>query len=54
MLGYNKNYITLALNYILKNSKRIISALEIKRKCKNNDIIGIYKTLKRAFMNMKE
>ena len=30
MLGYNKNYIALALNYILKNSKGLISVLEIK------------------------
>ena len=38
MLGYNKNYIVLAINYTLKNSKGIILALEIKRKYKNNNI----------------
>ena len=38
MLGYNKNYAILALNYTLKNSKGMISALEIKRRCKNNNI----------------
>jgi len=38
MLGYKKNYATLALNYILKNSKGTISALEIDRKYRNNDI----------------
>ena len=43
MLGYNKNYAILALNYILKNSKRTISALEIGRKYKNNNIKIIYK-----------
>ena len=37
MLGCNKNYATLAINYILKNSKRMISALRIKRRCKNNN-----------------
>ena len=38
MLGYNKNYAILAFNYILKNSKRTILALEIKKRCKNNNI----------------
>ena len=38
MLEYNKNYTTLALNYILKNSKRTISALEIKKMDRNNNI----------------
>ena len=38
MLGYNKNYATLALNYILKNSKRTISVSEIKKRCRNNNI----------------
>ena len=38
MLGCNKNYATLALKSILKNSKGMISALEINRKCRNNNI----------------
>ena len=32
MLEYNKNYVPLALNYILKNSKGIISALGIEKR----------------------
>ena len=38
MLEYNKNYITLALNYILKNSKRTLLVLEINRRSRNNNI----------------
>ena len=38
MLGYNKNYAALALNCTLKNSKRRISALGIKRRYRNNNI----------------
>ena len=38
MLGYNKNYTTLALNCILKNLKRTISASQIKRRGRNNNI----------------
>jgi len=38
MLGYNKNYTTLAFNCILKNLKRIRLALEIDGKCRNNNI----------------
>ena len=38
MLEYSKNYIILALNYILKNSKRTILALEIDRRYRNNNI----------------
>jgi len=38
MLGCNKNYATLALNYILKNSKGIVSVSEINRRCGNNNI----------------
>ena len=38
MLGYNKNYIILALNCVLKNSKGMISALEINRRYRNNNI----------------
>ena len=38
MLGCNKNYATLALNYILKNSKRIILVLEIGKNSRNNNI----------------
>ena len=32
MLGCNRNYIILALNCMLKNSKETILALEIKRR----------------------
>ena len=32
MLGCNKNYITLAFNCTLKNSKKMILALEIRRR----------------------
>ena len=39
MLRYNKNYATLALNCVLKNSKRILLVLEINRRYRNNDII---------------
>ena len=38
MLGYNKNYTILILNCILKNSKRMISASEIERRNRNNNI----------------
>jgi len=38
MLGYNKNYITLALNCTLKNSKGILLALGINGRYRNNDI----------------
>ena len=38
MLGCNKNYATLALNYILKNSKEILSVPGINRRYKNNNI----------------
>ena len=38
MLGYNKNYTTLALNCALKNSKKTILALVINRRCRNNII----------------
>ena len=38
MLGYNKNYATIALNYMLKNLKKMISVLEIERKDRNNSI----------------
>jgi len=38
MLEYNKNYTILILNCTLKNSKRMISALEIERRNKNNNI----------------
>ena len=38
MLGCNKNYAILTLSCILKNSKNMILALEIKRRCKNNNI----------------
>ena len=38
MLGYNKNYTTLALDYILKNSKRMILVSGTKRRDRNNNI----------------
>ena len=38
MLGYNKNYATLALNCTLNNSRRMISALGIDRIYRNNNI----------------
>jgi len=38
MLGCNKNFAILALNYILKNSKKIILMSEIKRRDRNNNI----------------
>ena len=38
ILGYNKNYAILALNCILKNSKKILSASEINKKYRNNNI----------------
>jgi len=52
ILEYNRNYAILAFNYILKNSKRTISASEIKRWCRNNNI-ELYKTLKRVLINTK-
>jgi len=38
MIGCNKNYAILALDCILKNSKRIILASIIKKRCRNNNI----------------
>jgi len=38
ILGYNKNYATLAFNCVLKNSKRTISVLEIERRSRKNNI----------------
>ena len=38
MLECNKNYVILALNYALKNSKGTISASEINRMNRNNNI----------------
>jgi len=38
MLGYNKNYVTLALNCALKNLKRTISVSEIERRSRKNNI----------------
>ena len=38
MLGCNKNYVTLAFNYTLKNSKEILSVSEINRRYRNNNI----------------
>jgi len=42
MLGYNKKYIVLALNSVLKNSKEMILVSEIKRRDKNNNMKRIY------------
>ena len=43
MLEYTKNYTMLAINCVLKNSKRMISVLGIERRDKNNSILkGIY------------
>jgi len=39
MLGYNKNYTTLALNCMLKNLERMISVLEVYRRDKEKNII---------------
>ena len=38
MLEYYKNYVTLVLNYILKNSKKMILVLEINKRYRNNNI----------------
>jgi len=38
ILGYNKNYTTLALKYTLKSSKGSLSVLEINRRYRNNNI----------------
>ena len=38
MLRYNKNYATLVFNCILKNSKGMILASGINRRCRNNNI----------------
>jgi len=38
MLEYNKNYVTLVLNCILKNLKGMILVLEIKGRDRNNNI----------------
>ena len=38
MLGYNKHYIALAPNHVLKNSKKMILVSEIKRRSRNNNI----------------
>jgi len=38
MLEYNKNYTTLALNCMLKNSKETLSILGINRRYRNKNI----------------
>jgi len=38
MLECNKNYTILALNYVLKNSEKIILVLETYRRNKNKNI----------------
>ena len=37
MLEYNKNYVILALNCALKNSKRTLPASEINKRYQNNN-----------------
>jgi len=39
MLECNKNYATLVLNYVLKSLKETISASEIRKRYKNNNIL---------------
>ena len=55
MLEYNKNYIILALNCMLKNSKGMILVSEIKKRNRNNNIKRRieHKTSERALMNAK-
>ena len=43
MLECNKNYVVLALKYMLKNSKKTISVLEIKRIDRKNNKYSTYK-----------
>ena len=38
MLEYNKNYVTLALNCMLKNSNKTILVSEIEKRDRNNSI----------------
>ena len=38
MLKCNKNYVVLALNYVLKNSKRTLSVSGINRRYRNNNV----------------
>ena len=38
MLEYNKNYVILVLNYILKNSRKTLLISEIDKRYKNNNI----------------
>jgi len=38
MLGYKKNYTTLAFNYVLKNSEETISVSGIERRGRDNNI----------------
>ena len=42
MLRYNKNYITLTLNYMLKNLKGIILVLKIEKRDRKNDITSSF------------
>jgi len=44
MLGYNKNYITLSFNCTLENSKKMILALESRRRGGKNNIKEDYNT----------
>ena len=54
MLEYNKNYITLVFNCVLKNSKEIIQKSEESVETIIQNKIRTYKTLKRTLMNAKE
>ena len=38
-LGYNKNYVILVLNYVLKNSKKMVSISGICRRDRNKNVI---------------
>ena len=46
MLGYNKNYIALALNCMPNNSKRTILILKICKRDINKNIIKVKKHIK--------
>jgi len=53
MLEYNKNYIILALDCILKNLKKTISISEIERRDRNNSLKRknkTHKTLEKALI----
>ena len=51
MVGYYKKYIILALNCMLKNSKKMILTENIEIIIQNK--IRTYRTLKRTFVKLK-